>query len=321
MTAPGLRERGLDPAHILSVANLAIGGVAGSPVHAVAVADSVRLCLPSRRAAGAVTGALTQVGYQVRRIGGTGRRDVRVTGWSAAGLEARLAALCTVTHQLETSPARTAAAAIDRVRRQPPSALADAEALAAASTRMRAFVHTHSGIHAPHNPAVLPADLDNALRLRAVWQLEAAIDGLIARHVQLASRALRLYRSLRQHVPDDQAERAALHRAGMTSWRVIPAPAPPGSAPRTTRWGDPPAPRPPGSARRAPGWDGGLAPGASPSGRSRASRVPGESPRFSRSAPTGERPGGAARPGARPGGPSRPGGRTFPAGRPGRRRR
>lgn len=284
MSGTGLDERGLDPAHILSVANLAITDVARSPVHAVASADSVRVCLSSRRAASAAARALTQVGYQVQRIRRTGKRDVRVTGWSATGLESRLAALRTVIYQLQTSPSRTAAAVIDRVRQQPVSALVDAEALAEVSTRLWAFVYTRSGIHAPHNPAILPTDLDNALRLRAAWQLESAIDRLIARHIRVTARALRIFRSLGQHDARAQTGRPALYLIGGTSSDESPRRSASGSATR------------------------------------RASRTPGQSPRFSRPAPAGERPGGAARPAARPGGPARPGGRNFPTGRPGRRR-
>ena len=134
MTAPERRGGGLDPGHILSVANQAIGGVRGSVAHAVATPDSVRVCLPSRRAAADAAAALTRVGYQVARIDGTGGRDVRVIGWNAAGLESRLAALRTVLHQLDVSTASTAAVVIRHVRRLPASSpdLLDAEALAAA---------------------------------------------------------------------------------------------------------------------------------------------------------------------------------------------
>jgi len=282
MSAPELRERGLDPAHILSVANQAISGVRGSAARAVATADSVRVCPPSRRAAADAAAALTRLGYQVARIDGTGGRDVRVTGWSAAGLESRLDALRTVLHQLDASPANTAAAVIQQVRQHPASspALQDAEALAAASAQLRAWVFSRSGIHALHDPAILPADLGNTLRLRAAWRLESAVDGLVERHVQVAERALRLFRSLRQYGTDDQAGRTAVHRAGLTTGSTFPAP---------------------GSVRRA-------------------ARTPGQSPRFFRPAPGADGPGRAARPSSRPGGSTRPGGRSFPAGRPGPRR-
>src|ERR1035438_1605419 len=89
MAAPDPRERGLDPAHILSVTNQATSGGRGRAGRAVAAHGSVRVCLPSRRAAGDVSAALTRVGYQVARIDGTGHRDLLVTGWKPARLEPR----------------------------------------------------------------------------------------------------------------------------------------------------------------------------------------------------------------------------------------
>jgi hypothetical protein len=215
MTTPDWVERGLDPAHILGITNQATRGVPGSAARAVPTADGYRLHFRSRRAARDASGALRRVGYQVSRGDEALRRDVLVSGWSTAGLESRLAVMRTVAHQLEVRPAVTAGAVIDRVRsltgrsQTPP----DTAVVAEARTYLRSWVSARSGIHAPHNPAIMPGDRGNALRLSTAWVLESVIDELIERHVVVARHALSLYGSLRHHMPDDLARSDAIRRA------------------------------------------------------------------------------------------------------------
>ena len=105
---------------------------------------------------------------------------------------------------------------IDRYRclsaRSPGSRLGIA-ALAQAHEELRAGVATRCGIHAPCDPAALPADTGSALRLRAIWVLEHAIDDLIERHLRIARRALTLLRTLRQNATDGSAQEAAIRQA------------------------------------------------------------------------------------------------------------
>ncbi len=86
-------------------------------------------------------------------------------------------------------------------------------ALTQAHEELRAGVATRCGIHAPRDPAALPADTGNALRLRAIWVLEHAIDDLIERHLRIARRALTLFRTLRQNATDGSAQEAAIRQA------------------------------------------------------------------------------------------------------------
>jgi hypothetical protein len=290
MAAPDPRERGLDPAHILSVTNQATSGGRGHAARAVAAPASVRVCLPSRRAASDVGVALTRVGYQVARIDGTGHRDVLVTGWSAAGLESRLAAMRAVLHQLDASPAVTAAAVVERVRRLPAGSPAqpDTSVLAEARAQLRAWVFSRSGIHAPHDPAIRLADRGNALRLRVAWTLEAAIDDLVERHLRVAGHALPLFDSLRQHITDDRAAKTAVRRAGI-AFHLDASPVQDSSA-LVQR-----ASRPPGRGPRS-------------SARQAASDFPQPVADAVRAADATAVPS------------ARPGGRHFPAGRPGPRR-
>jgi hypothetical protein len=299
MAAPDPRERGLDPAHILSLANQATGGGQGRAGRAVAAHGSVRVCLPSRRAAGDASAALTRVGYQVARIDGTGHRDLLVTGWSAAGLESRLAAMRAVLHQLDASPAVTAAAVVERARRLPAGSPAqpDTSVLADARAQLRGWVSGRSGIHAPHDPAIVPADRGNALRLRVAWTLEAAIDDLVERHLRVAGHALPLFRFLRPHTTDDQAAKAAIRRAGIT-FHLNASPAQDSSAlvQRATR--------PPGTGPRSSAADPGGGAPARPA-RLAASGFPRPVTDAVRAADVTTIPS------------ARPGGRHFPAGRPG----
>ena len=197
MTAPELRQRGLDPAHILSVASQAIRDSHGLAFRAVTAPGGLRVHLSSRRAAGDAVQALGRVGYQVAQVEGSGHRDLLVTGWSANGLESRLAALRAVAQRLAEDPDSTAAAVIERARRLPARSAAHPETSVLADTRtqLQAWVGACSGIHAPRNPVIVPADTGNALRLRLAQALEAAIDDLVERHLQVAGHALSLFQS------------------------------------------------------------------------------------------------------------------------------
>jgi hypothetical protein len=263
---------------------------------------------------------LDRVGYQVTRVGGLRRSDVLVTGWSTAGLEARLAAMRAVFHQLDAGPQATAAAVIERIRRPADGSpvVADTQVLADARARLRGWVSARSGHHVPHVSAVLPADRGEALRLRTAWSLETEIDDLVDRHVRAAGHALSLFRSLRQYATDDLAQQLAIRRVSLpgqpdpslaqdSSALMRRAPLPPGARPRS---GGPP--RAAGPIRRT----------ARPSGRG---------PRFAAPPPGG--PAGSARLAAsgfpqpltrvvkaRDATVARPGGRLFPARRPGPRR-
>jgi hypothetical protein len=216
MTAPDSREQGLDPAHILGVTNEAVRP-RGQVALAVATPDGIRICLRSRRAASDAHAALARLGYQVGRGDSTGRRDLLVTGWSAAGLESRLTAMRAVLYQLHDSPSATAGAVIERFRCLPLGSPAryGSSLLADARAQLVAAVMHRSGIHVPHDPAFQPTDLSIALRLRAAWALETAIDGLVERHLRVASHALPLFQSLRLHTTEDQARDTALRRASV----------------------------------------------------------------------------------------------------------
>ena len=216
MTTPDLRERGLDPAHILGITSQTVPG-RGRAGLAVATNDGVRICLRSRQAAGKAAAALTRVGYQVTRTDGSRRRDLLVTGWSAEALESRLEAMRSVLCQLSASPSITADAVIEQFRNLPPGSPArhDNRLLTAAHAELRGWVTDHSGIHAPHDPAVFPADTGNALRLRAARALESAIDDLVERHLRVAAHALPLYQSLRLRTTEDQAKDTAIRRASV----------------------------------------------------------------------------------------------------------
>jgi len=216
MTTPNLSERGLDPAHILSITSRTIPGH-GRAGLAVATNDGVRICLRSRQAAGKVAAALTRVGYQVTRIDSSRRRDLLVTGWSAEALETRLEAMRGVLSQLSASPSTTASIVIEQFRNLPPGSPArhTSRLIAAAHAELRGWVDGHSGIHAPHDPAIVPADVTNGLRLRAARALESAIDDLTERQLRVAAHALPLYQSLRLHTTEDQAKATAIRRASV----------------------------------------------------------------------------------------------------------
>jgi hypothetical protein len=252
MTAPDLRGRGIDPAHVLSVTSKAITGRSQAGL-AIRTADGVRICFRSRQAASKATTALARVGYHVTRTG-SHRRDVLVTGWDAQALESRLEAMRAVLYQLSDNAAATADTVIERFRSLSPGSPArrDSALLAEAHAQLRGWVNSHSGIHAPHDPVIIPADVGNALRLRAARALESAIDNLAERHLRVAAHALPLYRSLRLQTAEDQAKDIAIRRASvMYNLSPSPADSPSGAARQPERDPRPPWPRPGGGGGSA----------------------------------------------------------------------
>jgi hypothetical protein len=267
MTAADLHERGLDPAHILDITSQTVPGRNRAGL-AVATNDGVRICLQSRQAAGRAAAALTRVGYQVTRTDGGRRRDLLVTGWSAEALESRLEAMRSVLCQLSASPSITASAVIEQFRKLPAGSPArhNNRLLAAAYAELRGWVTDHSGIHAPHDSAIVPADTGNALRLRAVRALESAIDDLVERHLRVAAHALPLYQSLRLRTTEGQAKDTAIRRASVMYHLPATAQDSPAPGARPTH--------PLGPERRSPGppFGDGL---AGTTGRQAASGFPG----------------------------------------------
>jgi hypothetical protein len=216
---PPDRRSGLDPAHILTVCALATGGKDDYPAQAIATTAGVRVQLGSRRAAREALAALARVGYQAAQLASPRHgRDVLVAGWSTSGLESRLVTMRTVLYRLSADPAATSAAAIERYRQLPamPPARAAVTTLDETRAQLHAWVSARSGIHAPHDPAIVPASLEKVLMLHVAWKLEAAIDEVIERHVRVAGHALLLFGSMRQHASDDHAGQAALRWAGIT---------------------------------------------------------------------------------------------------------
>jgi hypothetical protein len=216
MATADLHERGLDPAHILSVTSQAITSK-GQAGLAIATPDGVRICFRSRQAASKAMTALTRVGYEVRHADGSHGRNLLVTGWNAQALESRLEAMRAVLCQLRDNPAATADTLIERFRHLPPGSRVrrNSTLLAQAHGQLRDWVTSRSGIHAPHDPAIIPADVGNALRLRAARAVESAIDELAERHLRVAAHALPLYQSLRLYTTEGQAKDTAIRRASV----------------------------------------------------------------------------------------------------------
>ena len=216
MTVTDPREAGLDPAHIVAICTEATGG---RSTLAVGTHDGISVCLPSQKAAGRARVALTRVGYQVTATS-TGRsRDLIVTGWDPDWLDARLTAMRNVAHQLAGYPSVTARAVIDGFRDLPagtPSAQLGTELLDKARAGLRSWVAARSGIHAPRNPSIVPADAGIALQLRATAVMEEAIEDLIERHLRAAGYAVVLFSSLRQRMDDNRAQATAVRWAGVT---------------------------------------------------------------------------------------------------------
>ena len=218
MTAPDPGERGLDPAHILSVISRAAQDQP-APALAIAAPDGLRVCLRSRRAASNASVALTRVGYQVARLDGTGLRNLLVTGWSTEGLESRLSAMRAALHRLAAAPSATAAAALDPLGRLPAAALPDQDGqhrlIRQAGKQLRAWISATSGTHAAYDPRAWPADPGCALRLVATRRAEELIDDLALRHLHVTALAVALYPSLRQRMTHDAARTTAVRRAEM----------------------------------------------------------------------------------------------------------
>ena len=218
MTAPDPGERGLDPAHILSVISRAVQDQP-APALAIAAPDGLRVCLRSRRAASNASVALTRVGYQVALFDGTGLRNLLVSGWSSGGLESRLSAMRAVLHRLAAEPGATAAAALDPLGRLPAGALPDQDGqhrlIRQAGKQLRAWISATSGIHAPYDPHAWPADPGCALRLVATRRAEELIDDFALRHLQVTALAVELYPALRQQMTHDAARDTAVRHAEM----------------------------------------------------------------------------------------------------------
>lgn len=246
MTTADLRERGLDPAHILSVTSQAVTSK-GQAGLAIATPDGVRICFRSRQAASRAFTALAQVGYQVSHVDGAHRRNLLVTGWNAQALESRLEAMRGVLCQLRDNPAATADALIERFRNLPPGSRVrrNSTLIIQAHAQLRDWQTSRSGVHAPHDPAIIPADVGNALRLRATRTLESAIDDLTERHLRIAAHALPLYQSLRLYTTEGQAKDTAIRRASVTYH--LPTNTEPTAAP------GPRTAQPPGPEPRSPG--------------------------------------------------------------------
>jgi hypothetical protein len=156
---------------------------------------------------------------------------------------------------------------IEQFRSLPPGSPArrDSSLLAKAGAELRAWVADRSGVHAPHDPAIIPADTGNALRLRATRALESAIDDLVERHLRVAAHDLPLYQSLRLHTTEGQAKDTAIRRASVTyHLPTTESAAAPG--PRTAR--------PPGPEPQAPGPPAGDGLAGTPA-RQAASSFPG----------------------------------------------
>jgi len=295
---PPDRRSGLDPAHILSVCTLATRGKDDYPAQAIATTAGVRVQLGSRRAAREALAALARIGYQAAQLASPRHgRDLLVAGWSTSGLESRLVAMRAVLYRLGADPAATAAAAIARCQQLPamPPARAAVTALGETRAQLHAWVSARSGIHAPHDPAIVPASLDNVLRLHVAWKLEAAIDELIERHVRVAGHALLLFSSMRQHAGDDHAGQTALRWAGITFHL--------NGYPERQSW----AQAQDAARRQRPD---------PPPGPSRASQGPAPARLAAADFPKPVTDAAAASDAAAPA--ARPGGRHFPARRPGR---
>ncbi len=224
MTTADPAGRGLDPDHIIGVCAQPSGTGRPQRVHAACRPAGIRVVLGSRRGAADAAAALTRVGYLVtpsaaQRTG----RDLLVTGWSAAGLDSRLAAMRAVMHQIAGSPSLTAQAAIGRFREAGSGAATPQEAFAQARTRLQAWVHARTGPFVPHDPAAIPADPRTALRLSLTRQLEDQIEGLIGRHLRVAAHAIALYMPLSQQMEPGKAQRTAIRRAGITFHLSSPA--------------------------------------------------------------------------------------------------
>jgi hypothetical protein len=298
MTVPEAGGRGLDPAHIIAVCWQPSGaGDHCQHTQTRRFAGGYRVTVASRRGAGAAAAALTRVGYEVTHSPGQRPgRDLLVTGWSAAGLESRLAAMRAVVHRLTRSPSVTAQAVIETFRTRLPAQPAPSEVLEHAGTRLRTWAYARTGPCVPHDPAIVPGDVRNALRLRLARQLEQAVDDLIAANLRAARYALALYIPLSQVMDDTDAQHTAINQAATTL--SLPGNAAQDSSALLQDL--PPASRRAASVSRPPGRP------PPPPGQLAARDFP-AAPATSLPSPTSGPPA------------ARPGGRRFPAARPGPR--
>ena len=223
MTGP--YPSGIDPAHVQAICVAATASHSGDGEVLVAAGrDSVTASLPGRAAARWAAAALSLAGYQVDPAGG---RRLVVRGWSAAGLDQRLAAMRTVLHQLSCAPRLTAIAALEQCRPLPADALPDRAAqrqlLERAARQLRDWIAVTSGIHAPLDLLAEPAATGIALRLRTTRRLEESIADLTSRQLQVAEHALALYPALRAEMSHDRASATAIRQA-ITAWHLPPSP-------------------------------------------------------------------------------------------------
>jgi hypothetical protein len=292
---------GLDPAHILAICAQAAPGHRRDTVLVVGGRHAAQVYLPDRAAGRAAQAALGRVGYQAdRATGGSRGRHLIIHGWGAGALEARLVAMRAVLEQLAADPASMATTVLEQLRGVPeaelPGQAGQQQLVAQAAAQLRRWIFRSSGIHAPHDPRVRPADPGCGLRVSATWQLEEAIDDVAARLARVAGHALDLYPALRPQVGHDGARDSAVRQASIT-FHLRSSPVAQDTSPLLRSPG-----RDPGTAaaEAAPGTQ------ASATGRpgSRAAReFPVTSTAASRLSSTG---------------PAGPPGRNFPSGRTGR---
>jgi hypothetical protein len=208
---------GVDPAHILAICeHVAASGGHRPAGYVTATSDGVRVRVSSVRTARAMREELILVGYDTDLVRPGRHWRLLVTGWSAERLESRLAAMRATQQRLRSGETATAAAVIDRYRHlsaRLPVLAASATAISEVERDIRTTVAARCGVFAPRDPAILPADVGNALRLRTIWALEHAIVELIERHLRVARRALAQFCSLRRLAADDWAKDAAVRRA------------------------------------------------------------------------------------------------------------
>jgi hypothetical protein len=215
---------GLDPAHILAVCARSTGGRRGL---AVRQSDGIVVCLmPSRRTAYRASVALARVGYEVTGVSASRGRDLIVTGWDPAALDARLAAMRAALHWFADQPSSTAHLVIERFRGLPDEARTPQqiwELLNQARVGVRRWVTDRSGIHALRDLAVQPADAGIALRLRAAAMLEQAIDDQAERQLRVAGCGLVLFRRLSGQMDHDRAQDTAIRWASIAYHLSSPA--------------------------------------------------------------------------------------------------
>jgi hypothetical protein len=185
-----LATAGIDPTHVLAICTQAARGRRGL---GVGTTDGLIVCMHSRRDARTAGTVLTRVGYAIAPAPGGHPRDLLVTGWSPAGLDARMQAMRMVLLQLTNDPGATTRMVMNSWRglqyhAQTPATAHDL--LGQADQGLRSWVSAHCGIHATQNPAIQPQDTRIALRLRATWALEESLDAITRRQLRVAAGVL-----------------------------------------------------------------------------------------------------------------------------------